>query len=65
MAQTSTANQKKASHSVRVSDDLWASANRRCQLEGTTMNNMINQIMEGYARGLLNLPKVQITKSFS
>jgi hypothetical protein len=55
-------NVAKASHSIRTTDELWAAAKRRADSEGTTMNTVINEIMEGYARGYIDLPK--ITKSY-
>jgi predicted HicB family RNase H-like nuclease len=48
----------KRSHSVRVHDDIWAAANRRAQSEGTTVNGVVEEILEGYGRGLINLPKI-------
>jgi hypothetical protein len=54
---------QKSSHSMRVPDAVWASAQRRATAEGTTMNGMLNEFVEGYARGLINLPRV--TKTYS
>lgn len=48
----------KRSHSVRVHDDVWSKARTRAEHEGTTVNGVIEEIMEGYARGLINLPKI-------
>lgn len=47
-----------AAHSVRTQDELWNKAKRRAASEGHTMNHVINEILEGYARGMINLPKV-------
>jgi hypothetical protein len=58
-----SANSAKASHSVRTTDALWAAAKRRTDEEGTTMNAMINDLMEGYSKGLINLPRV--TKTYT
>jgi hypothetical protein len=55
--------QRKSAHSVRTSDDLWAAARRRAETEGSTMNKAIEELLEGYARGLINLPKV--TKTYT
>lgn len=52
----------KGSHSVRVHDDVWAKARRRAELEGTTINGVVELIIEGYSQGLVNLPK--ITKTY-
>ena len=53
----------KKSHSVRVHDDIWAKARRRAQTEGTTINGVVEEIIEGYAAGLVNLPR--ITKTYT
>lgn len=50
-------------HSVRVTDGLWAAARRRAEHEGVTINYVVGQILEGYAKGMLDLPKV--TKTYS
>lgn len=52
----------KKSHSVRVHEDVWAAARRRAESEGTTINGVVEEIIEGYSRGLVNLPK--ITKTY-
>lgn len=49
-------------HSVRTTDALWASAKRRADDEGLTMNDVVTAILQGYSRGLMDLPRV--TKSF-
>ncbi len=53
----------KQSHSVRVHDVVWAAARRRAQSEGTTVNGVVEEILEGYGRGLIDLPK--ITKTYN
>jgi hypothetical protein len=47
--------------SVRISDELWERAQRRAAYEGVTMSKVLYQIVEGYAAGLVNLPKVQVS----
>jgi hypothetical protein len=54
---------KSSSHSVRVPDVNWGAADRRAKREGTNMNAMINEIIEGYGQGYINLPKV--TKTYA
>lgn len=56
-------NAAKASHSVRTTDELWAAGKRRADSEGTTMNTVINELIEGYSRGYIDLPR--ITKSYT
>lgn len=53
----------KQSHSVRVHDDSWERAKKRAGEEGTTINGVVEEILEGYGRGLINLPK--ITKTYA
>ena len=52
----------KQSHSVRVHNDIWAKGRNRAAMEGTTINGVVEELLEGYALGLLNLPK--ITKTY-
>jgi hypothetical protein len=47
--------------SVRVSDAIWEKAKRRASYEGVNMSHVIHAIIEGYAEGLVNLPRVQVT----
>lgn len=54
---------RSASHSVRCTDELWESAKARADDEGVTMNYVISEILEGYARKLMDLPEV--TKIYS
>jgi hypothetical protein len=53
---------KSASRSVRTGAEVWSRAKRRAESEGVTLNHVINEILEGYGRGLINLPK--ITKQY-
>ena len=63
MAIKRIASNKTAAHSVRTTDELWTKAKRRAEAEGVTMNFVINEILEGYSRGLMNLPRV--TKQYA
>lgn len=47
------------SHSVRTERTLWAKARARATREGYKMNTVINELLEGYARGVIHMPKVQ------
>lgn len=49
--------------SVRCPEDSWARADARAQQEGETMNSVINEFIDGYGRGLLDLPT--ITKHYT
>ena len=46
--------------SVRVPEDAWGGAKRRAAYEGTTISNVVVLLLDGYAKGLLNLPKVTV-----
>lgn len=46
--------------SVRISDEVWDRARNRAAYEGTTVSHVIASLLEGYSKGLLNLPKVQV-----
>jgi hypothetical protein len=46
--------------SVRVSDDAWDKARSRAEYEGVTVSHVAAVLIEGYAKGLINLPKVQV-----
>jgi hypothetical protein len=46
--------------SVRVSDDDWDKARSRAEYEGVTVSHVAAMLIQGYARGLINLPKVQV-----
>lgn len=49
--------------SIRVSDEVWDKTKRRARYEGTTPSYVVNMFLEGYASGLIDLPKVQVTYS--
>lgn len=49
--------------SVRVGDDVWQAARKRAAKEDVTINYVLGQILEGYARNLLDLPTV--TKTYA
>jgi len=50
-------------HSLRTPDDLWKKAEKRAKEEGVTMNYALNEFIEGYSLGFINLPKV--TKTYN
>lgn len=51
----------KASHSVRTTDAIWGRAKSRADGDGTNMNAVISELLEGYGNGMINLPKVTKT----
>lgn len=55
--------QRTTPHSVRTTDSLWLSAERRARSEGVTMGFMVTELLEGYSRGILTLPKPSGAKS--
>jgi hypothetical protein len=58
-----TRGRKTKPHSVRTTDELWATAKKRAEFEGVTMSHVINELLEGWAHGLLDLPTV--TKEYN
>lgn len=48
------------SHSVRTPNDTWARSTARAVREGLTINRVIIELLEGYARGIYRLPKRQV-----
>jgi hypothetical protein len=49
--------------SVRVSDDIWDKARARAEYDGVTVSHVAYLLLEGYAKGLLNLPQVRVIYS--
>jgi len=49
-----------ASHSVRSPNDTWGRATGRARREGQTINRVIVELLEGYARGVYRLPKRKV-----
>lgn len=46
--------------SVRCSDEMWSAAKRRAESDGVTMSRVLSLIIEGYALGKIDLPRVHI-----
>lgn len=46
--------------SVRIDDETWERSRNRAAYEGTTVSHVINALLEGYSKGLLDLPKVTV-----
>lgn len=49
--------------SVRVSEAVWDAARRRATYEGVTMSHVMLTFVEGYARGLVDMPRVTVQYS--
>lgn len=49
--------------SVRVGDDVWLKAKKRAEFDGVTISHVIYVLLEGYAKGYLNLPQVEVRYS--
>ena len=59
-AQTRRPNgQQIPSRSIRVGNEEWDRARRRANFEGLTLSNVAAQLIDGYGKGLINLPTVQ------
>lgn len=63
MTSTSIKKQTTSSHSLRCPDVTWARAVARARKEGIQVNTMIREILDGYGRGLIDLPTV--TKQYA
>lgn len=48
------------SRSVRISDPVWEKARRRAALDGYKMSAVIQLLVEAYANGLIDTPKIQL-----
>jgi hypothetical protein len=46
--------------SVRVADTVWERAKNRAAYDGTNISKVINALLEGYSKGLLDLPRVEV-----
>lgn len=52
-----------SSHSLRCTDALWSRSTARAKRDGVQINTVLRELLEGYSRGLIDLPKV--TKQYS
>lgn len=43
---------------------MWQRARNRATEEGVSMNQVLNEIMEGYGEGKIDLPHVTVVKTF-
>jgi len=46
--------------SIRIGDDTWLRAKKRAEAEGLTISRAMSMIVEGYAHGKIDLPRVQM-----
>jgi hypothetical protein len=44
-------------HSIRCNDEAWAAAKERAHSEGFPINRVLEEFLEGYAKGDLSLPR--------
>lgn len=60
MAQAvSAAKQPTVSRSVRVDERMWNAARAKASRNGTNINSVIGDLVEGYARGAIDLTVVK------
>jgi hypothetical protein len=45
---------------VRVGDELWNKAVNRATYDGVTISQVLYAFVEGYARGLIDLPRIEV-----
>lgn len=48
-------------HSFRCNGEIWKKGRKRAASEGVSISHVINEFLEGYAKGKINLPKVTKT----
>ena len=46
--------------SVRIETPTWDRATRRASIEGTTISEVIQLFVKGYAEGKINAPRTQV-----
>lgn len=52
--------QGNATRSIRIDDETWELAKKRAEREGLTISRLLYLFTDGYARGLLDTPHVQV-----
>lgn len=45
---------------TRIPDDVWDVARARAEKDGVSMSQMMQRLVEGYARGKIALPRVEL-----
>lgn len=50
--------------SYRVEEPVYKAARARATREGTSINQVISNLVEGYARGVYELPKTKVVREF-
>ena len=45
--------------SVRVADSIWHTAQARAEADGVTLSYVVTLLVDGYGRGLIDLPRVE------
>lgn len=53
------------SRSVRIDDDVWEQAKVRAAKDGLKLSGAIQLLVEGYARGIVPLPRVRLAPAES
>lgn len=48
------------SRTVRVPDDIWEKCKIRASFDKTTISNVVYVLLDGYSRGKVNMPQVQM-----
>lgn len=50
--------------SIRITQEAWEGAKERARADGTTITAATADLLEGYARGVYQLPTVSVVKSY-
>lgn len=54
----------KVPRSFRLEEPVWTAARARAKREGTTLNRVVSDLVEGYARGIYELPEHRLLRKF-
>lgn len=50
--------------SYRIEEHVYKAARARAAEEGTNVSQVISNLVEGYARGVYELPRVKVVREF-
>lgn len=56
--------EKPTNRSFRVRPSAWNKARQRAESEGVTITAAVGELVEGYAVGAYELPKVEVVRTF-
>lgn len=45
---------------ARISDPIWKAAQKRAKKDGVSMSQLMSTLVEGYAKGKIDMPRVEL-----